>query len=1748
MAASVPNAEVLERLLIEVVGDDSGLRQVLDEAVAYARQAAQAMRDALAVDLSKLQREAEGVTQSFNTAGAGLGDLSRQFQQQLGEMQAAFDKVRDAGDKSVQEFEAYRRAALEALEALRPMATAAFGSAEAFEALVQHVRTATYQQRQQRDETEKSRQSEEDLADTIKRLTNEVRSQRNLWAGRITDDAEFRESTTLTRAELEALLRTVERGSDEYRKITQEIAYAQRGLDSVNKVASRGGLAWTAQIALANQFGQQLRNLGPAGNIAAGALGIVGGAFGSLQAPLKMSDLSITKILASFTRLTFIVAPLATAVGAIAGAAGLGALTLSAAKAAQELENATHRTGLTIEGLQELQHAARVTGVPLELLSTTMQRLQRRAADANAGNKGLQQAFRQLGVTLTDGEGRMRSTEDLLGQVADGLNRVENNADRVALAFKVFDTEGGRLLPLLKEGSEGIRQLREEARELGLVVSGDTVMSLVDFQKEVETVKRQFEVLKIEVGAAFLPLMRDVLIPLLQDQVIPWIQQAAAWIDEFSDAFFDTSEAGEAFRADTIKNLQAVIMLGRGVVAAAAAVAGAVQSILGIGAGAFGAGEGLRRWATTTGKDLEIIREQRAQIVESIAQQEQQLADLLAGRLPEGYPEGAVPRAIEQLEANIAAVRARLEEFDRLYPQGFIGAVVSGAEFRAENLMGGALDSFQVMLDVLEADIPAMIEAWAAGIAPRVGRAARTIGDGVGTGIGDGVEKALPGSIAFAREKVQEFTKAFDNAVTDEARRIADEQREHWQAVYDAMVAPFKPEEAGKAAREWAQRLATELDLGLKAPLEVRALILPRVEELRAEAAAAIAAGDMDALADVQAKLQPLEGLLSRIAGTAVKLGGAAGGVTVAIDQNTLAASAFLAAQEANRQEASRILDVYSQIGQMGASLADRMAFLKDTPFAGAVMTGPDMSDVVSLEPIATAAVAAQTEVERLRGVIVAMLAAGEDEADILAVIHRLTTLSPMSVAALNELTDGWYTARNAVKVYTQTAEDAFNELPGALPVVATLTARLTPALAEARERARALGEEFDIVAAEQAALTSVITELGSKASLTAGEVAVYEQAVARLAELNTAKAGQATDDLFRAWLEGVNQLGVSLDPLDQAALALSTLGLSSEQVTLALEALAAAGDRLQQAEFDATLESWTESVQRIGLASDPIRDARQALDELFAGKEDTEEYAAALALLAEAAERLKNAELDKEAEKIKRAWETAAGQLADALGVDMFDAVTSKWDEMRKAAQDAAAAGLITADELKKALKAIGILEVADGFRQVAAELGEVAGIVPNLAADLTEAFAMFTAGNTAGGIATAFQAATTAVRGLGAALEDEARRGEAALDLIIGGAAALATALGGPAMGQAVGAVGEFVKSILGDLSNGLAEIQRQVDQATTRSTYLGESLIQGIADANTRQVSRGGLLGLLGFTKAALDEDAFRAAVTLAEGIANGLVNTLRAGDFEEAWKSMIDDILIQGIIERFMARDAIQQAIEDAFLLMDAGDTAGAARRLDRVKEDFRFIWEQIQEIIGATDEMAVNVSGALTSGFTSALNSSTWAEAWDSATLMMKNTLRDAIIQAFIEGEAMKLIFDRFNTALANALDDGVISEEELKELERIFAESEGPLQELWDALEALGLGFDDLNETVNNVTSSMSNVPSVFLDTQAMFDSVAARGGWSTSTLTQPAGAPVMNITFEGPVYGMDDFESRVTEAVNRSGWRGGLAAHGVSR
>jgi hypothetical protein len=69
-----------------------------------------------------------------------------------------------------------------------------------------------------------------------------------------------------------------------------------------------------------------------------------------------------------------------------------------------------------------------------------------------------------MGIALRDQSGNLRRSEDLLGDVAD-VARIEDPAERVRLAFKLFDSEGVALVNLLRGGSGALEEMRERARD-----------------------------------------------------------------------------------------------------------------------------------------------------------------------------------------------------------------------------------------------------------------------------------------------------------------------------------------------------------------------------------------------------------------------------------------------------------------------------------------------------------------------------------------------------------------------------------------------------------------------------------------------------------------------------------------------------------------------------------------------------------------------------------------------------------------------------------------------------------------------------------------------------------------------------------------------------------------------------------------------------------------------------------------------------------------------------------------------------------------------------------------------------------------------------------------------------------------------------------------------------------------------------------------------------------------------------------
>src|SRR5262245_18607329 len=92
-------------------------------------------------------------------------------------------------------------------------------------------------------------------------------------------------------------------------------------------------------------------------------------------------------------------------VAGTAVAAGLTALTASAISTADGFNQMAERTGVTTEALSELAYAAGLSDVSVEDLDKSMAKLSKNAVAAANGSKKQAEAFKTLGVSVTDADG-----------------------------------------------------------------------------------------------------------------------------------------------------------------------------------------------------------------------------------------------------------------------------------------------------------------------------------------------------------------------------------------------------------------------------------------------------------------------------------------------------------------------------------------------------------------------------------------------------------------------------------------------------------------------------------------------------------------------------------------------------------------------------------------------------------------------------------------------------------------------------------------------------------------------------------------------------------------------------------------------------------------------------------------------------------------------------------------------------------------------------------------------------------------------------------------------------------------------------------------------------------------------------------------------------------------------------------------------------------------------------------------------
>ena len=191
----------------------------------------------------------------------------------------------------------------------------------------------------------------------------------------------------------------------------------------------------------------------------------------------------------------------------VAAAVGFGYFIKQTIDAADTLAKLSRSSGLSVESLSALTHAAELSGISQETLAARMTNLNRRAKEAARGVKSYRQAFDSLGITLTDSQGRLRSTEDLLMDIADGFSKMKDGAMKAALATDIFSNQGVAMIPFLNEGREGLERLKAEAEELGVVIDTKTALAAERFNDSLEKMQKSMKGVVVAATTELLPAL-----------------------------------------------------------------------------------------------------------------------------------------------------------------------------------------------------------------------------------------------------------------------------------------------------------------------------------------------------------------------------------------------------------------------------------------------------------------------------------------------------------------------------------------------------------------------------------------------------------------------------------------------------------------------------------------------------------------------------------------------------------------------------------------------------------------------------------------------------------------------------------------------------------------------------------------------------------------------------------------------------------------------------------------------------------------------------------------------------------------------------------------------------------------------------------------------------------------------------------------------------------------------------------------
>ncbi|MET4315876.1 phage tail tape measure protein [Bradyrhizobium sp. RT4b] len=166
---------------------------------------------------------------------------------------------------------------------------------------------------------------------------------------------------------------------------------------------------------------------------------------------------------------------------------------------------------MPIEQLSALAYAADLSDVSFDALSKSVGKLSKNMTEAAAKPTGdAANAFRALGISVTDSNGKLKSSDDVLGDVADKFSGLKDGAGKTAVSMALFGKTGADLIPMLNDGRDGLKEMKDEAEKFGLIIDSKTGKAAEDFNDNLTRLKAAWTGLIVQSMTQVLPSMVEI--------------------------------------------------------------------------------------------------------------------------------------------------------------------------------------------------------------------------------------------------------------------------------------------------------------------------------------------------------------------------------------------------------------------------------------------------------------------------------------------------------------------------------------------------------------------------------------------------------------------------------------------------------------------------------------------------------------------------------------------------------------------------------------------------------------------------------------------------------------------------------------------------------------------------------------------------------------------------------------------------------------------------------------------------------------------------------------------------------------------------------------------------------------------------------------------------------------------------------------------------------------------------------------